>query len=88
MKSPHAVDGCKLVGHRVDKAITCNHKRSWNFICSHRKVMRNINDSHFGPDSVGKINVLYQNAKRTKSIGSMKGKFFLCIDVYKNSFIH
>ncbi len=27
MKSPHAVDGCKLVQHRVDKAITCNRKR-------------------------------------------------------------
>jgi hypothetical protein len=87
MESPHAIDGCKLVQHQVNKAITCNHKRSWTFICSHRKVTRNINDSHFGPDSVGKINVLYQNAKRTKSKGSMKGKFFLCIDVYMNSFI-
>jgi hypothetical protein len=47
MKSPHAIDGCKLVRHRVDKAITCNCKRSWTFICSHRKVMRNINQSHF-----------------------------------------
>ncbi len=34
IKSPHAVDGCSLVRHRVDKAITCNRKRSWNFICS------------------------------------------------------
>jgi hypothetical protein len=47
MKSPHAVDGCKLVQHRVNKAITCNRKRSWTFIFSHREVMRNINDSHF-----------------------------------------
>jgi hypothetical protein len=38
----------------------------------------NINDSHFGPDSVGKMNVSYQNAKRKKSKRSMKGKFFLC----------
>ncbi len=88
MKSPHADDGCKLVRHRVDKAITCNRKRSWSFICSHGKVMRNINDSHFGPDSVGKINVSYQNAKRTKLKGSMKGKFFLCIVLYMNSIIH
>ncbi len=79
MKSPHAVDGCKLVRHRVDKAVTCNCRRSWTFICSHRKVMRNINESHFGPDSVGKINVTYQNAKKTKSKGSIKGKFFFCV---------
>ncbi len=88
MKSPHAVDGCKFVRHQVDKAITCNCKRSWTFICSHRKVMRNIDESHFGPDSVRKINVAYQNAKRTKSKGSIKSKVFLCVDVYMNSFIH
>jgi hypothetical protein len=79
MKSPHAVDGCTLVQHQVDKAITCNRKRSWTFIFSNRKVMRNIDESHFGPDSVGKINVMYQNAKRTKSKGSIKGKFFFCV---------
>ncbi len=88
MKSPRAIDGCKLVQHRVDKAIACNHKKSWTFICSHGKVMRNIDDSHFGPDSVGKINVLYQNAKRTNSKGSMKGKFFLCIVLYMKSIIY
>jgi hypothetical protein len=71
MKSPIAVDGCKLVQHRVDKAITCNRKRSWTFICSHRKVMRTIDEKHFRPDSVGKINVAYQNAKMTKSKGSI-----------------
>jgi hypothetical protein len=37
MKSPHAVDRCKLVQQRVDKAIICNRKRSWTFICSHGK---------------------------------------------------
>ncbi len=63
MKSPHAIDGCKLVRHQVDKAITCNSKRSWTFICSLRNVMRNIDESHFGPDSVGKINVVYQMPK-------------------------
>jgi hypothetical protein len=34
MKSPHAIDGCELVQHRVDTAVTCNRKRSWTFICS------------------------------------------------------
>jgi hypothetical protein len=88
MKSSHAVDGWKLVQHRVNKAITCYHKRSWTFIYSHRKVMRDIDDSHFGPDSIGKINVLYQNAKRTNSKGSMKGKFLLCNVLYMNSIIN
>jgi hypothetical protein len=79
MKSSHAIDGCKLVQQQVDKAITCNRKRSWTFICSHGKVMRNIDESHFGPDSVGKINVTYQNAKRSRLKGSIKGKFFFCV---------
>jgi hypothetical protein len=79
MKSPHAIDGCELVQYQVDKAVTCNGKRSWTFICSHGKVMRNINESHFGPDSVGKINITYQNAKRAKLKGSIKGKFFFCV---------
>ncbi len=74
MKSPHTIDGCKFVRHRVDTATTCNRKRTWTFICSHGKVMRKIDDRHFRPDSVGKINVLYQDVKRTKSKGSIKGK--------------
>jgi hypothetical protein len=82
MKFPHAVDECKLVQHRVDKAVTCNRKRSWTFICSHEKVMRNIDESQFGPDSIGKINVTYQNAKRKRSKGSIKGKFFCCVTNY------
>ena len=55
--SPHTVDGCKLIRHRVDKVATCRRKRCWYFICSLGKVMRQIDDSHFAPDSVGKINV-------------------------------
>ncbi len=82
MKSPHAVDRCKLVQHRVDKAVTCNRKRSQAFICSHEKVMWNIDGSHFGPDSVRKINVTYQNAKRNKLKGSIKSKFFFCVTMY------
>jgi hypothetical protein len=49
--------------------------------------MRKIDDHHFGPDSVGKINVSYQNVKRTKSKGSIKGKFVLCFELYMNSFM-
>jgi len=74
MKSPYTVDGCKLIRHRVDKVATCRRKRCWYFICSHGKVMRKIDDSHFAPDSVGKINVSYQHAKKKKSKISLKGK--------------
>jgi hypothetical protein len=43
--------------------------------------MRTIKDAHFGPDSVGKLYVPFQNAKCTKSKGTaVKGKsdFLLC----------
>ena len=59
LKSPNTVDGCKLVRHRVDKPETCNMKRSWTYIFSYGKVMRSIDDSHFGPDFVGKLNVTH-----------------------------
>ncbi len=73
MKSPYTVDGCKLIRHLVDKVATCRRKRCWYSICSHGKVMRQIDDSHFAPHSVRKINVTYQHAKKTKSKASLKG---------------
>jgi hypothetical protein len=48
--------------------------------------MRNINESHFGPDSVKMINFTYQNVKRKKSKGSIKGKFVL-VEQFINEFI-
>jgi len=79
MKSPYTVDGCKLIRHRVDKVATCRKKRCWYFICSHGKVMHQIDDSHFAPQSVGKINVTYQHAKKKKSKASLKGMSVICI---------
>ena len=73
LKSPNTVDGCKLVRRRADKGETCNRKRSWTYICSHGKVMRHIDDSHFGPDSVGMLNVTHQHSKKHKSKGSIRG---------------
>jgi hypothetical protein len=49
--------------------------------------MRKIDDHNFEPDSVKKINVLYQNVKKTKLKGSIKGKFVLCFELYMNSFM-
>jgi hypothetical protein len=79
MKSPYTVDGCKLIQHRVDKVATCRRKRCWYFICSHDNVMRQIDESHFAPHSVGKINVTYQHAKKKKLKASLKGMSVICI---------
>jgi hypothetical protein len=73
IKSPYTVDGCKLIRHRVNKVATCRRKRCWTFICSHGKVMRNIDESHFAPHSVEKLYVSYQHAKKKKSKASLKG---------------
>ena len=36
--------------------------------------MRDIDDSQFGPNSVGKLNVTHQHAKKHKSNGAIRGK--------------
>lgn len=82
MKSPCTVDGCKLIRHRVDKNATFRRKRCWYFICSHGKVMRQIDDSHFAPHSVGKMHVTYQHAKRKKSKASLKGMSVIDVFTY------
>jgi hypothetical protein len=80
MKSPITKDRCKLVRNRVDQSETCNRKRTWTFSCSHGMVMRYIDDSHFGSDSVGKRNVTFQHAKCIKLKGSsVKGEIFFCV---------
>lgn len=82
MKSPCTVDGCKLIRHRVDKNATFRRKRCWYFICSHGKVMRQIDDSHFAPHSVGKMHVTYQHAKKKKSKASLKGMSVIDVFTY------
>jgi hypothetical protein len=41
--------------------------------------MHQIDDSHFAPHSVGKLNVTYQHAKKKKSKAPLKGMSVLCI---------
>ncbi len=53
MKKQSTVDGCTLVMKQCDLKVTCHRRWSWTFICSHGRIMRDIQDSHFGPDSVG-----------------------------------
>jgi hypothetical protein len=70
MKLPSTVDGCTLVlkGHSLK--VTCHRRRSWTFLCSHGMIMREIQDSHFGPNSVGKLNVSVQSIKHNNSKGA------------------
>jgi hypothetical protein len=50
--------------------------------------MRQIDDSHFAPHSVGKINVTYQHAKKKKSKASLKGMSVICICWLQNQEIY
>jgi hypothetical protein len=57
MKLPSTVDGCTIVMKLRSLKVTCHRRRSWTYLCSHGMIMREIQDSHFGPNSVGKLNV-------------------------------
>jgi hypothetical protein len=79
MKLPSTIDGCMLVMKGHSLKVTCHRGRSWTFICSHGIIMREIQDSCFGPISVGKLNVSVQNIKHTNSKGSaIQGKYEIC----------
>jgi hypothetical protein len=76
MKLPSTIDGCTLVMKRQSLKLTCHRRRSWTFVCSHGMIMRDIQDSHFGPNSVGKFNVSVQNVKHKNSKGAaIKGNY-------------
>jgi hypothetical protein len=76
MKLPSTVDGCTLVMKQRDLKVTCHRRRSWTFICSHSMIMRDIQESHFGPNSVGKLNVSVQSVKHNNSKGAaIKGNY-------------
>jgi hypothetical protein len=60
MKLPSTVDGCTIVMKQHSLKVTCHRRWSWIFLCSHGMIMREIQDSHFGPNSVGKLNVSVQ----------------------------
>ncbi len=85
IKSPNCIDGCKIVSMRPDnkktqfrKSTTQFRKGAWTFVCSHRIVMKDMVESHFDPDSVGKSHLPFQVLKRTKSRGcSVKGMWIL-----------
>jgi hypothetical protein len=78
MKLPSTVDGCTMVMKQRSVKVTCHRRRSWTFLCSHGIIMREIQDSHFGPSSVGNLNVSLQSIKHTASIrGNYIFIFFL-----------
>jgi hypothetical protein len=70
MKLPSTIDGCTLVMKQHSLKVTCHRRRSWTFLCSHGMIMREIQDSHFGPNSVGKLNVSVQSIKHNNSKGA------------------
>ena len=80
MKLPSTVDGCTIVMKGHPLKVTCHRRRSWTFLCSHSMIMREIQDSHFGPNSVGKLNVSLQSIKHTNFKGaSIRGNYvFFC----------
>jgi hypothetical protein len=76
MKLPSTVDGCTIVMKQCSLKVTCHRRRSWTFLCSHGMIMREIQDSHFGPNSVGKLNVSLQSIKHNNSKGaSIRGNY-------------
>ena len=72
--SSNTVDGCKITRRRTHKKVTCSRKITFTYACSHGRIMRDIDDSQFGPNSVGKLNVTHQHAKKHKSKGAIRGK--------------
>jgi hypothetical protein len=70
MKLPSTVDGCTLVMEQRSLKVTCHRRWLWKLLCSHGMIMREIQDSHFGPNSVGKLNVSVQSIKHNNSKGA------------------
>jgi hypothetical protein len=76
MKLPSTVDGCRIVMKQHSLKVTCHRRRSLAFLCCHGMIMREIQDSHFGPNSVGKLNVSLQSIKHNNSKGaSIRGNY-------------
>ncbi len=86
MKLPSTVDRCTMVMKQRSVKVTCHRRRSWTFLCSHGIIMREIQDSHFGPNSVGKLNVSLQSIKQTNSKGtSIRGNYdFFFFDFFQS----
>jgi hypothetical protein len=55
LQFPNCIDGCKLVSRRPQSNSSIFRKGTWTFVCLHGIVMNDIEDSHFHPDSVGKL---------------------------------
>ncbi len=76
MKLPSTVDGCTIVMKQHSLKVTCHRRRSWTSLCSHGMIMREIQESHFGPNSIGKLNVSLQSIKHKNSKGgSIRGNY-------------
>jgi hypothetical protein len=83
INSPATVDGCKMIRKRTHKRMTCSRKITHTYICSHGMIAREMDDTQFAINNVGKMNVSVQHNKKHKSKGSLHGK----IINYMNSFL-
>ncbi len=80
MKLPSTVDGCTMIMKQCSAKVTCHRRWSWTLLCSHGIIMREMQDSHFGPNSVGKVNVSLQSIKHTNSKGeSIRGNYIFFV---------
>jgi hypothetical protein len=58
------------------------------FLCSHGMIMREIQDSHFGLNSVGKLNVSLQSIKHNNFKGaSIRGNYEIRLLILLHSII-
>ncbi len=88
MKLPSTVDGCTMIMKQRSVKVICHRRRSWTFLCSHGIIVREMQDSYFGPNSVGKVNVSLQSRKKTNSKGaSIRGNYILFVIFYFFSII-
>ncbi len=88
MKLPSTVDGCTLVMKQGSLKVTCHRRQSWTFLCSHGMIMREIQDIHFGLNSVGKLNESLQRIKHNNSKGaSIRGNYEIGVLILLHSII-
>ncbi len=88
MKLSSTIHGCMLVMKQQSLKVTCHRRQSCTFICSHGMIMRDIQDSHFGTTSVGKLNISVQSVKHKNSKGvAIKGNYKILVPNF-SSFNH
>lgn len=74
INSADTIDGCKMIRKRSNQRLSPFRKATYTYICSHGMIAREIDDTQFAPNHVGKMNVSLQHNKKHKSKGSLRGE--------------